>query len=63
MFLAVTSTLVAVGFMLVVLFLTMALGAEWYEPNLAVALVETALSVGVIGLGLAGWVVLIKGRR
>lgn len=63
LFLAITSTLTAVGFMLVVLFLTMALGAKWYEPNLAIALTETALSVGVVILGLVGWVTLIKIKR
>jgi len=58
--LAASSILTAIGLMLIIMFLVMAFGGSWYEPNLAIALVEVALSIGVTVLGFIIWLKVIR---
>jgi len=56
LFLAITSALAAAGLALAVLFAYMALGGSWYEPNVVIALAEYIASIGLIALGITGWI-------
>jgi hypothetical protein len=62
LFLAITSLLAAVGLALSVLFAFMALGGSWYEPNIVIALLEYFASLCLIGLGIVGWIKVVRGN-
>jgi len=60
LYLAICSLLVSSGLALVVLFAVMALGGSWEEPNIIIALVELGASIGIIALGMIGWLSLVR---
>ena len=60
LFLAISSALAATGLALAVMFATMAFGFKWHEPNVVIALVEHFASLGLIALGVAGWILVIR---
>jgi len=62
LFLAITSLLAAAGLALSVLFAFMAMGWSWHEPNVAIALGEYLASLGLIALGITGWLYVIRGN-
>jgi len=62
LFLVITSLLTASGLALAVMFATMALGFSWYEPNITIALLEHFASLGLIALGIAGWILVIRSK-